>query len=247
MKPAMKSLAIKLKQNQSDYRSNYALNVAEDINWILKEADEYFTVDTLAKKYFTQQKLNELEKLKRGLTAYIILEQFRDKSLDKNINGKLINIDRRYINFLASLTLETNRIYSTVELPHNLNIITWNYDMQMELAFARYLKTEKEYTDFDNIVSKNIVSFPLIEASETDEEKLPNLVHLNGVAGLFNYKDNKHKLRLIDFLELENSNEAKTMNLILEHQIAPLYFQDKNHQTQSFFDNGLTFAWEKMR
>lgn len=39
MKDAMKSLAVKLQQN--DYHSSYAQNVVDDINWILKEADDY--------------------------------------------------------------------------------------------------------------------------------------------------------------------------------------------------------------
>lgn len=49
MKDTMKSLVVKLQQN--NYHSNYAKNVVEDICWILKEADDYFTVDTLAKKF----------------------------------------------------------------------------------------------------------------------------------------------------------------------------------------------------
>jgi len=119
--------------------------------------------------------------------------------------------------------------------------------MQMELAFAHYLKTKQHDTNFEEIVSKNVTSFPLFEAFETEVEKLPNLVHLNRVAGLYNNKDSKHQLRLIDFIDAENSNEAKTMNQILEDQISMLYLKDANHELQSKFDNGITYSWEKLK
>jgi len=210
-------------------------------------------INYLAKKFFTQKRLDDLEKLKRGLSAYFVIEQFREKESkfpDKDSIHKATNIDRRYINFLASLTLETERIYKgygAVGLPKDLNIITWNYDMQMELAFARYLKTDQQDTNFEEIASKNVTSSPSIEAFETEEEKLHNLVHLNGVAGLYNNKDSKHQLQFIDFIDVENSNEAKTMNQILEDQISLLYLKDANHELQSKFDNGITYSWEKLK
>jgi len=244
MEESMKYLKTKLELG--DFRSEYKYNVIEDINWILKESNDYFTVDTLAKTFFVQNRFSALERLKRGLSAFFILEQFRNKSDDfASRDSKVIkntNIDLRYINFLASITLETNRIYELIELPENLNIITWNYDIQMELAFARFLKRENEPISLEEIVTKNIPSHPIIYAcNDKDDENTPSpkIIHLNGAAGVYSLKDKKNILKFVGTLNGTDSGDPTFITQCLERQISDLY----NDNTS--FEQGLTYAWEK--
>jgi len=237
---------LKSKLESGDFRSEYKYNVIEDINWILKESSDFFTVDTLAKTFFVQNRFSELERLKRGLSAFFILEQFRNKSDDfPSRDSKVIkntSIDLRYINFLASITLETNRIHELIQLPENLNIITWNYDIQLELAFARFLKRENDAMSLEEIFTRNVPSHPCLYAyRDKDEENNPSpkIIHLNGAAGLYSNKNKKHVLNFVGTLNNAESGDPTLVTQCLESQISKLYKDDTS------FEQGVTYAWEK--
>lgn len=86
---------------------------------VLKHA----SIDTLAKKFFIQGSVQELDNLKVVLTLFLMFEQ------------ETKGIDIRYDSFFASIIRDSSR-----RLPASINIISWNYDTQFEYAFDRFLR-----------------------------------------------------------------------------------------------------------
>lgn len=91
------------------------------LDWLAKEASQNGSVDTLAKKFFLKDDLQNLKKLKAVLSSFLIVEQARRP------------VDRRYVSFLASMLHRDGR--REFQMPSNLQILTWNYDTQFEKAF----------------------------------------------------------------------------------------------------------------
>ncbi|MGH2565345.1 MAG: hypothetical protein ACRDE5_12570, partial [Ginsengibacter sp.] len=79
------------------------------------------SIDTYAKKLFIKKKYEMLKKLKVTLSVFFVFTQC------------LNNYDKRYDTFFASIL---NR--NSFTLPKNIKIISWNYDFQIERAYAEY-------------------------------------------------------------------------------------------------------------
>lgn len=146
---------------------------------IVKNALKHKTVDTYAKKLFLQRKTDELQILKEFLCLYFAFEQSIDNrkiafgqsfaSIPKDalqciVDGLYCHLDYRYDVFLASL-LDKN-----MKLPSNINIISWNYDHQFELAYMDYAQCNF------NEAKTNLKIYPH-EKSENGQ-----IVKLNGSA-----------------------------------------------------------------
>jgi len=151
----------------------------DDINWLLLELDNHNTVDTLAKKfYLINERHFDLERLKRVLVTYFVFEQkLKYGSIRKNVAKELP--DKRYDSLIA--TIISPQI-GNLSLPNRFKVITWNYDMQFELAFSQYSSgsTLSE-------VQQSIQAIPsqewLKNEKEFDRSKFC-LVRLNGLAPL---------------------------------------------------------------
>ncbi len=115
---------------------------------VVNEALKHKTVDTFAKKLFLQKNNSELHLLKEFLCLYFAFEQSTDlrkmvsqgqpflelpnETLQSTYDHICCHLDYRYDVFMASLLGEN------IELPKNINIISWNYDHQLELAYMDY-------------------------------------------------------------------------------------------------------------
>ncbi|MDG1573283.1 hypothetical protein OZ410_13220 [Robiginitalea sp. M366] len=102
--------------------------LVSDLEWLERESSHHQSVDTLAKKLEVKGDYNGLNRLKLALSVIFTYEQIRNP------------IDKRYDSFLASL-LDRNG-----NLPPKLTLLTWNYDMQLELAFREYLNHDSLHT-----------------------------------------------------------------------------------------------------
>lgn len=132
---------------ESQHQSTYT-SLMEELYWLYETAEPHQTVDTLAKKlYHTDHKL--LLKLKRALISFLVLEQLLKHNPTWEYSGKpsLEQFpqkkqlpDKRYDSFIASV-LEND--FAEVKLQNHIKILTWNYDVQFELAYKNYC-TEKE-------------------------------------------------------------------------------------------------------
>lgn len=121
---------------QLDEKSKFSkeeLERVEDaMQRLLEVCKEYPTVDTFARQLFVTHKHNAnqsipietgYDDLKRILTVFLIIVQMRHPR------------DSRYDGFIASV------IKNNGEFPP-MTILSWNYDMQMELAYRGYLQDE---------------------------------------------------------------------------------------------------------
>lgn len=94
--------------------------LSNDFKWLAAECANHSTIDTFAKKLFLTGNGTDYKRLKRALTAFLLVEQIAHKS------------DMRYDAFFANI-LNKERL-----IPDDIAIITWNYDSQFEIALSGY-------------------------------------------------------------------------------------------------------------
>jgi hypothetical protein len=157
-------------------------DIDSDIQWLLNEMRKHKTVDTLARKYYLiSKKHKDLMRLKRLLTVYFMFEQTHDEGNIRSISNSHFPKelpDKRYDTFIASLI--TPKIDS-LTMPPSIKVITWNYDMQMEIAYT-------EYAGCSTLLAQDLLQS--IPSRTFVVDKLPfstkrfGLIRLNGVAGI---------------------------------------------------------------
>jgi hypothetical protein len=133
----------------------------ENLEFIITELPAYASIDTLIRKLHIQK--NPLEKeLNATLIAIIHYLQLNNP------------LDKRYDLFLGNLiTIDNGKL----ELPRNVNFISWNYDRLFEFSLSILLNSDlNEVRQYVNIFNNY----------ETIENKnKPYLIKLNGSAGAF--------------------------------------------------------------
>jgi len=91
---------------------------------LIEESKFHASIDTFAKKlYLTSQKSN-LKKLKALIDFFLTIWQF------------YYGVDKRYDAFIASIL--SGGFGSPIKLPTNIQLLTWNYDFQFELALSNF-------------------------------------------------------------------------------------------------------------
>jgi hypothetical protein len=134
-------------------RGPFAKEFAESLDWLGKEARRHASIDTYAKKLFIRNDREAqelLSKLKSTVSCYLLLEQ------------SLNPVDKRYDSFFASIL--TRKPGGIPLLPEGVNIVTWNFDTQLE-------KSYKEFCENFAFVHEGITM-------------ARNIIRLNGVCGL---------------------------------------------------------------
>ncbi|MBY0424631.1 MAG: hypothetical protein K2Q22_03255 [Cytophagales bacterium] len=147
----------KLKSSDKDI----LLKLIADIRELALEAQEYNSIDTLAKILFLKENTIGLNKLKRTLSAYLCLEQGYKRN------------DKRYDSFLASII---NRKNGKMSLPDNIQILSWNYDYQLELSYSKFRKSSIEY---------DLNIYPSTEVRGYEKDECFSLFKINGTASAF--------------------------------------------------------------
>jgi hypothetical protein len=154
--------------------------LAGNISWLLTEIAKHQTIDTLAKKYFIKNCQEELLKLKSVVYTFFLYQQ-------SNIQKISECPDKRYDTFIASVI---GKQINNIEMPGNIKFITWNYDLQFELAYQEYAALNI------NQIQQNLNCSPSYFSMDRQYRFNPEkfaLVRLNGVIGiptLRNQKDN---------------------------------------------------------
>ncbi len=93
----------------------------EDLKWLMNKSKQHASVDTLARKLFLNGKNSELNNLKNCLSVFLLIEQLRN------------HIDLRYDTFFASV------LESKFQMPKNLKVVSWNYDLLFEMAYQSFV------------------------------------------------------------------------------------------------------------
>lgn len=156
-----------------------------------KTAAKYRTIDTLAFTYFLTygKDSKEFLKLKLLLDCFFILWQnlpsdkinrvntleVNNNESEQNSNKQLFQfVDYRYLSLISSLLSNHNmNLYETSNetnnLEPNINFITWNYDLQVELAL--------------NLITPNRNLKSIVESLNENSKDSANIIRLNGNAG----------------------------------------------------------------
>ncbi len=193
------------------------LDVLEnEINLIEKHA----SIDTLARKYWLKHQKNFIHEdylyIKNIITCLIIFCQLESKILNnqshfdklKKENKKYL-LDPRYDAFFSAIITEN------YQLPSNINILSWNYDFQIEKSF-NFFMPEKTLMETGNHLG---IDYDIINY-------LRNIIKLNGT-GFFVNKVNQQL----------NYNEYKD-------ELHELFFNLLNKKSSSQAYSGIKFAWE---
>lgn len=104
-------------------------NLVNGLRWLKHNSEKHQSIDTFAKKLFIQDRDDDLQTLKNVLGAFFALNRLEGDTKNK-----------RYDSFFATMLGE-----SITDLPPNVKIISWNYDVEFELAFSQFSGESKYY------------------------------------------------------------------------------------------------------
>lgn len=202
-----------------DPSNQYLSRIIQKLEFVAGGTDRFGTPDTYAKFLFLNQR-KELRQLKEALSFYFACEQLVRKKFDQ-----------RTLNFLTTVTEVPTRF------PRNIKIITWNYDMQFELASQEF-HGEEHWSVGSVDISKQpfLLYYPPLDAVDRGNGQASasdfDIVHLNGIAGAFHHRGKN----VFDNLFHDNwySEEYTLKNFVAD-------FKSKWGEMESLF----TFAWEK--
>ena len=156
-------------------------NIINDIVFNLKKyskkAQEFGTLDIYARNLYLLENFEELNYLKYHLSIYFdIWEHFVG---DRNLltdTVKYSKIDKRYYSLLSVLL---DRGKNHPEVKKDVSFLSWNYDLQLEMAYKSFMRDSEKQT-IENVNE----SLPFFE-----EEEKRKIIHLNGFRGAFKYDD----------------------------------------------------------
>lgn len=125
----------------------------KDLEELLEKCQRHATIDTYAKKLVLTKNTFSLLHLENILCFYLICEQLFNK------------IDNRYDTFFA------NVLGDNLLIPPDMNIVSWNYDNYLDMAYYEYQSEQQIRT-----ITKNNV-----------REENPKVFKINGTATFENY------------------------------------------------------------
>jgi hypothetical protein len=186
-------------------------------NALLIDLNQHTTVDTLARKYYLQQDINRLVQLKGLLIIYFLYLQKNEERFDK-----------RYDTFVATiLSRENNELL----LPSNVGVISWNYDLQFELALKKYCKKTLSEVQVDFDISPRANN----EVVRGDEQRF-TAFKLNGTAGIL-YRQQQQK-----FIDIDNILEGQ-----LElNELYELFNDMAGRRIKYNVDDIYRYSWETL-
>lgn len=111
-----------------------ANKVVEQLQDLRGLIEGYLSPDTLAAAIWQSAvdgnaALEELKRLSRGIAVYLATCQLKQ------------GVDRRYLNLITALRFASE---SRQDLPHNVAVLTWNYDMNFESTMNRFYSTSHD-------------------------------------------------------------------------------------------------------
>lgn len=188
---------------------NVAKLFSNDLIWLRAICIKYPTVDTYAKQLYVTRRSEELLRLKAALTCFLTIVQLRYQH------------DIRYDGWIASV------IQDDGNFPKNVNILSWNYDAQFELAYKGYEPNLSLKTVWNllNVMNKSY----LYEPHDNDSF---SIVKLNGTA-FFHNDDGIYDKEPIDVLVYDDIHSVpQSMDML------------KKVSNSKSYINELSYVWE---
>lgn len=214
------------------------------LNWFQEEVRLHATVDTLAKKLYLTGDETNYRNLKSLIEFVFHIWHLSNIQFISN-NGHVItheyDVDPRYDAFFSQIA---QRGEYGINLPSNLNILSWNYDIQLEYSLSKFLKTNSLKETIEN--SK---IYPRMGNQSVDYNDFL-IVKLNGsfLGNIINGKD-EYDYSDFDFLQIKdyilNSNFFKIPSGINESPVEILY-KDLVAKIANKKENGILYSWENI-
>lgn len=229
-------------------------NIITNFKKVLSEALVHSSPDTYAKKLFLKGDNEKLKWLKAFLSTYFLFEQgqmvdnlgmnsFRKEHFQNTMFQNYLevevdekneflqkinkNLDERYDVFLATLLEKETRV-----LPPHINILSWNYDFQIELSYYEFFKDSIDLIEIGDILKV----YPLITKDDC------KIIKLNGIAGLYQF-DQAGRSR-IAYEQMNNFLTSKRFEDFLKPYFN-LFLNNLDKPAEgNQFNPFLNFAWE---
>jgi hypothetical protein len=183
-----------------------------------KISSGHTTVDNYARMLYLTKEYPELRKLKSLLQFYLLWKQFE------------IPYDKRYDLFLASI-FNLGKYTNELTLPGSIQIISWNYDIQFEIAANNYYKVDLISYIQDSLNSSSIIN----SLKKANQNELFSITRLNGnCIGWY-----KEEIPQTYNIQLNIYKNNKT--LLIEDMLAYYHWLGIMQNEQKA---GIDYAWE---
>jgi hypothetical protein len=197
-------------------------DLGKDLRDLIKEIDSHASIDTLAKKYYLTGQINQLRKLKAIIDIFLIFEQIRKGT------------DKRYDLFLS--TILEGGPKKEIKLPKDINILTWNYDFQIEMSANNFFKNK-----FLPEIQENLNSIPRTNFTHINSRTGFSVAKLNGACGT--YHDHNGNLQTFDAIPMVNYNflTVGEKSVLIEALLGNYYYFTSPAMYSSSY---ISYAWE---
>ncbi len=199
------------------------------------KAIEFGSIDIYAKRLSLLNRHLELNDLKFCLSIYFDLWElffFKNYKIG-NSDFTFSQIDKRYYSLL-SILLERNSDISP-KIPSNVKFCTWNYDLQLELAFSSFLDIPTNNLESLNKKISFSEQFNQLNSSENEIEN--NVYHFNGHRGVFTSEkkayeniDGSYKSDMWKYLKRLKSNFEQFRDINYTSCIKYSWEEDQNQK-----------------
>ena len=196
--------------------------ISETLRFYGEKAIEFGSIDIYARRLALLKQKSKLNELKQYLSIYLDLwEKFLYLANTLDREEFFCKIDKRYYSLLSIILQENN---PHPKINDNISFISWNYDLQLEMAYASFMPNDIE--SLENINS----GFNFMGNSDVNRQ---NVIHLNGHRGFFKSGDKSYETERTQFKSLE------------EYLLGLL---DNNYQFRKStmdFKDYIKYAWEE--
>jgi hypothetical protein len=202
----------------SDFPADELLQFIDDqIDPIILQIGHHSSFDTLAKKLFISDGTRDLFLLKGILNIYLEFEEAGIQGASDDYRVQVAK-DLRYDSFLATFLIPTS-----IKLPEDIKVITWNYDNQWEKSYRDFAKCSMA------TARKNLRIYSFVESQNAQ------IIKLNGWGGALIGTSEEHEL-------VPGSGIILNYDRILLDQILYLFYAMRaTHLKPS---STIKFAWE---
>ena len=148
-------------------------------------------------------------------------------------------IDSRYDNLLSQIADGQS---VDIVFGENIKILTWNYDMQIDMAIKKYTKKDIGSVKKDYHIYPNMNSYNDNDKFKVDVDKFCT-IKLNGNAYFDNLGYNDSSLSHLLYDETDNNLQTKIVKALLVY--VSLFSRSGNHNSDNF--NFFNFSWKKRK
>lgn len=194
-----------------------------EMAWFGHRALEFGSIDTFAKKLYLNQNFELLNRLKLAVSVNFSLLEFT-KDAHSDFRGL---IDQRYISLFAKILDSTKR--GDVYIRPEYSFITWNYDLQLERAFRKYMPYE------DHSISELATNNLSLGSDNGNRVSSKQVIHLNGYHGVYSHNSKPHFF--VDRPWLTHG----TFNSFFDEMS---FMTDSLRKGQINFSSSIRYAWE---